>query len=125
MQYLPDVVESTAWKPNRNIHPEKYSHSLTILIYLFTNKDDLLLDRSYEDKLNQENVSHINNQNKQKLDLNGDLIDSYIHQSRQQDMHMFSDDDPFDNIDFDVETDNVQINIITYCNNVTQQIASV
>ena len=125
MQYFPDVVESTGWNPNRNIHPEKYSHSLTILIYLFTNKDDLLLDGSYDDKLNEENVLHINNQNKQKLDLNGDLIDSYIHQSRQQDMHMFSDDDPFDNIDFDVETDNVQINIITYCNNVTQQIASV
>ena len=95
------------------------------MIYLFTNKDVLLLDGSYDDKLNEENVLHINNQNKQKLDLNGDLIDSYIHQSRQQDMHMFSDDDPFDNIDFDVETDNVQINIITYCNNVTQQIASV
>ena len=38
---------------------------------------------------------------------------------------MFSDDDPSDNIDFDVETDNVQINTITGCNNVTQQIASV
>ena len=82
MQYFQDVVESTAWKPNRDIHPEKYSHPLTILIYLFTNKDDLLLDGSYDDKLNEENVLHINNQNKQKLDLNGDLIDSYIHQSR-------------------------------------------
>ena len=98
---------------------------MTILIYLFTNREDLLLDGSYDHKLNEENVLDINNQNKQKLDLNGDLIDSYIHQSRQQDIHMFSDDDPSDNIDFDVETDNVQINIITDCNNVTQQIASV
>ena len=60
-----------------------------------------------------------------KINPNGDLIDSYIHQSHQRERHIFPDDESPDNIDFDVETYNVQINNIIECNGIPQQIASV
>ena len=111
-------------KPNRNIHPEKYLHSLLILLYPFTNENDLMLDGSYAAKLSEENVLEIVNQNKQKFEPNGDLSVSYVHQLHQQERHMFSDDHSSGNIDFDVETDNVQINNNLDCNSIPQQIAS-
>ena len=43
-------------KPNRNIDLEKYSHSLVILFYPFTNENDLMLDESFAAKVSKANV---------------------------------------------------------------------
>ena len=111
-------------KPNRNIHPEKYLHSLLIFFYPFTNENDLMLGGSYAAKLSEENVLEFVNQNKQKFEPNGNLSVSYVHQLHQQERHMFLDYHSSDNIDFDVETDNVQINNNLDCNSIPRQIAS-
>ena len=71
-------------EPNSNIHPEKYSHSLLILFYSFTNENGLMLDRSYAAKSSEENVLEIINQNKLTFEPKYGLIDSYVHQLHQQ-----------------------------------------
>ena len=65
-----------------------------------------------------ENVSY----NEQTFEPNGDLIDSYVHQLHQKERHLFLEHHTSDNIDFDVETDNVQINNNIDCNGISQQI---
>ena len=82
------------------------------------------LHGSYAAKLNEENVLEIANQNKQKFESNGDLIGSYVHKIHLEERHMFRDDYSLDNMDFDLETDNVQINNKIDCNGILQQIAS-
>ena len=108
-------------KPKKNIQPEKYSHSLLILLYHLQMKT---LHGSYAAKLNEENVLEIANQNKQKSESNGDLIGSYVHKIHLEERHMFRDGYSLDNMDFDLETDNVQINNKIDCNGILQQIAS-
>ena len=108
-------------KPKKNIQPEKYSHSLLILFYHLQMKT---LHGSYAAKLNEENVLEIANQNKKKFESNGDLIGSYVHKIYLEERHMFRDDYSLDNMDFDLETDNVQINNKIDCNGILQQIAS-
>ena len=108
-------------KPKKNIQPEKYLHSLLILLYHLQMKT---LHGSYAAKLNEENILEIANQNKQKFESNGDLIGSYVHKIHLEERHMFRDDYSLDNMDFDLETDNVQINNKIDCNGILQQIAS-
>ena len=108
-------------KPKKNIQPEKYSHSLLILFYHLQMKT---LHGSYAAKLNEENVLEIANQNKQKFESNGDLIGSYVHKIHLEKRHMFRDDYSLDNMGFDLETDNLQINNKIDCNGILQQIAS-
>ena len=54
-------------KTSRNIYPEKYSHSLLISFYPFTNEYDLMLDGSYGAKLSEENALEFVSRYKQKL----------------------------------------------------------
>lgn len=52
----------------------------------FTNENDLMLDKSYSTKLSGENVLEVVTQNKQKIESNGDLINSYFQQFHQQEV---------------------------------------
>ena len=65
-------------KPNKEIHPEKYAHCLSILFFPFTDEKQLVINGSYVSKLNEENVLEIIHQNKQIYEPNSDLIDNYV-----------------------------------------------
>ena len=60
--------------PNRHKFPEKYSHHLLFMYYPFRSEGELL-DPSYMEKLSQQGVLDIVNQNKQKIEPFGDLVD--------------------------------------------------
>ena len=67
-------------KPNKEIHPEKYTYCLLILFYPFTVEKQLVINGSYVSKLNEKNVLEIINQIKQIFEQNSDLINSYFHE---------------------------------------------
>ena len=65
-------------KPNKEIHPGKYAHCLSILFYSFTDKKQLVMNRSCVSKFNEENVFEIINQNKQISNLIDNMFIRYI-----------------------------------------------
>ena len=67
-------------KPNKEIHPEKYTYCLLILFYPFTVEKQLVINGSYVSKLNEKNVLEIINQIKQIFEQNSDLINNYFHE---------------------------------------------
>ena len=87
-------------KPNKEIHPEKYTHYLLTLVYPFTDKKQLVINESYIYKLNEENVLEIINKNKQIFEPNSDLIDNYVHQIHQERNTYKDDNHSVANIDF-------------------------
>ena len=69
------------YKPNEEIHPEKYANLLLILFYPFTDEKQLVINGSNVSKLNKENVLEIINQNKQIFQQN--LVSLKLYTSKK------------------------------------------
>ena len=69
------------YKPNKEIHPEKYAHFLLILFYPFTDEKQLVINGSNVSKLNEKNVLEIINQNKQIFQQN--LVSLKLYTSKK------------------------------------------
>ena len=112
-------------KANIEINLEKYARYLVVLFYPFKDQKQLVINRSYVFKLNEENMLEIVNQNKQIFEPNSDLINKYIHQVHQERNRHQNDNDSVENVDFAVEGSNMQVHNIIDCIEGPQQIALV
>ena len=66
--------------PNANLNPEEHAHHLLMLFYPFRNEQELCEENSFLTKLNQQNVLTIVNENREKFEPFGNLVEeSLIH----------------------------------------------
>eukprot|EP00111_Clytia_hemisphaerica_P012052 TCONS_00035416-protein len=76
------------YTPNKNKHPEKFSHHILMLFYPFRSEEnDLKLDGSYVLKLNLDEVNAVLNENKQIFEPDGHLVDLVLQNYRNDLMH--------------------------------------
>ncbi|XP_066921397.1 uncharacterized protein [Clytia hemisphaerica] len=76
------------YTPNKNKHPEKFSHHILMLFYPFRSEEnDLKLDGSFVLKLNLDEVNAVVNENKQIFEPDGHLVDLVLQNYRNDLMH--------------------------------------
>ena len=73
--------------PNQNKYPEKYAYNILFMFYSFRKEIELSLNNSYMNKLYESGVIEIVNTNKQKLEPYAEVVDTALHNFRNDLIH--------------------------------------